>query len=158
MKNFSEGKTSAEKESTEKIKKFRKTARNAIVAIAVIAMLTISTCVGSSYITTHRQQSEQKRSQARIPLTSDPGATWPKLTLPPKIGGRVSIPLEPGKNAEIDGDNLRVHSVYSDGHECVRASEGEGSGTVCPSGGVTETYVTNKIAKEHVIRYAYAPL
>jgi len=93
--------------------------------------------------------------QVEIPLASAPISTWPKIILQP--GGKSErIPVPPGMRAMVDGSRLCVHTVYSDGHECVRASEGEGSGTVCPDGQVTGAYVTNEAKETNIVSYAFA--
>ena len=94
-------------------------------------------------------------SHAELPLASKPIAEWPTLTLPAK--GKVELPTpQPGMHAMVNGDKLLVHTVYRDGHECIRASEGTGADVICPDGAV-KVYVSNVMKEPNTISYAYVP-
>jgi len=90
--------------------------------------------------------------QPEIPLTSMDVSEWPKLTIPAK-GKSGHIPVPPGMRMAVNGSRIRVHTMYSDGQECVSASEG--SGQSCPNGIVTGTYVTNEANETNIVSYAY---
>ncbi|MFA6278473.1 MAG: hypothetical protein WCS97_00050 [Candidatus Paceibacterota bacterium] len=91
--------------------------------------------------------------QPSVPLASAPLSEWKPITLPPR--GQVDLSIPEGKRAMVSGSKLRTHAVYQDGHECVRASEGEGSDTVCPdTPPAIRAYVTNESDEINNISYA----
>ena len=94
----------------------------------------------------------QASSRSEIPLASAPVSTWTKVVLP--LGGKENIPVPSGMRAMVSGSKLRVHTVYADGNECVRASEGAGSDTVCPGQGIG-VYVSNAANETNIISFAY---
>lgn len=132
----------------------RKWVPRVVIALAVIITIAIIASVVHKH-NAQKQLSARPSSRSEIPLASAPLAEWPRLTLPATVGGRVDIPVHPGKRPLINGDQVRIHSVYRDNTECIRASEGDESNVLCNRGNAVAVYVTNKIASENMISYAY---
>lgn len=135
----------------------RKWALRVIVVLAVV----ISIAIIASLVHKHNAQKQltasQSSSRSEVPLASAPLSSWSKLVIPAN-GKSERFPVPPGMRPMVSGSRLRVHSAYSDGHECVRASEGEGSETVCPNGIVTGVYVTNVANEPNMVSIAFEPL
>jgi len=92
------------------------------------------------------------RQTNSIPLASAPVAEWPKLVIPPK--GSLELPRSPSKmHIIVHGRNANLHTVYTNGHECVIPVESDGSN---PDGPVAKEYVTNEMSEENVISYAFS--
>ncbi|MFA5942289.1 MAG: hypothetical protein WC798_01300 [Candidatus Paceibacterota bacterium] len=145
---FSEAKSSAEAEGTEKAKRFRKTARRAIVAITVFVILVPITYMVADWKKTSETETARQEAPSSIPLASKLAvAERPKLVMPPR-GRSEEIPRAPGMRIVMDGDNFRLHNVYQDGTEC--ASE-----DACPDGPLRGVYATNESDKENIVAWAY---
>ena len=85
-----------------------------------------------------------------IPLASQPTATWPKVTLPPR-GKSEHISQPPGKRVMVDGKQFRYHCVYADGSEQSFVP----GGAPCPGGNMPFVYVSNESNESNVVSYAY---
>ena len=63
------------------------------------------------------------------------------------------IYIPEGKYIVVDGREIVLHTVYTDGHEC--SSEESG---VCPAGSYVGSYVRNKSAEANTASYTFAPM
>ncbi|HUY62764.1 MAG TPA: hypothetical protein VMV50_03180 [Candidatus Paceibacterota bacterium] len=116
----------------------------------VLAMLFVLPAL--SWLLSGKAPSAAYAPKASIPLTSQSVDSWPKVMLP--RGGRsANIPVPQQMRVTFDGEDVRIHCVYRDGHE----SSFVIGGNPCPSGDMPYVYVTNmRKADPNVVSYAYA--
>ena len=97
---------------------------------------------GPSTPSTHATRTE-------VPLASSPQSSWPKLVIP--AGGKSElIAVPPGMHIVMNGNNFRVHNVYTDGKDCA-------FGESCIAGPLVGNYAKNEAQTTNIVVYAFAP-
>lgn len=154
---FTEAKTAAEAEGTEKSTRFRKTARNTIIVLTTIMALIVITYSGSQHIAERQQQKKSQEqavvvATAPIPLETVPKKDWPSQDMEPWRGGKtLLIPVAPHKLIVMEGRDFRYHCVY-DGERKSSFVRGE---KPCSNDGIRFVYASNETDQPNSVIYAY---
>jgi energy-coupling factor transporter transmembrane protein EcfT len=89
--------------------------------------------------------------RSEIPLANTPVSTWTKIVLQPcGMSERLSVPI--GMSMKVIGSRANLHTVYSDGHECVIPLESDKSN---PDGPIAGVYITNEAKEINIVSYAF---